>query len=65
MEKQVKKGTHANYDIQLTITTKEFEDAKLIILKEFQKDYEAPGFRKGAAPLEMVEKNVQPEYVAI
>ena len=65
MEKQVKKGTHANYDIQLTITTKEFEDAKLIILKEFQKDYEAPGFRKGSAPLDMVESNIKPEYISI
>lgn len=33
------------------------------MLKEFQKDYEAPGFRKGAAPLDMVEKNVKPEYI--
>ena len=65
MEKKVKKWAHANYDIQLTITAKEFEDAKLIILKEFQKDYEAPGFRKWSAPLDMVEKNVKPEYISI
>ncbi len=65
MEKQIKKWAHANYDIQLTITEKEFEDAKLIILKEFQKDYEAPGFRKGWAPLDMVEKNIKPEYISI
>ncbi|HBB03705.1 TPA: hypothetical protein DCZ39_02245 [Patescibacteria group bacterium] len=49
--------------MQITITTKEFEDAKLIMLKEFQKDYEVPGFRKGSAPLDMVEKNINPEYV--
>jgi hypothetical protein len=42
MEKKVTKGAHANYDIQLTISNKEYEDAKLIMLKEFQKDYEAP-----------------------
>ena len=65
MEKQVKKWAHANYEIQLTITAKEFEDAKLIMLKEFQKDYEAPGFRKGSAPLDMVEKNIKPEYIDI
>ncbi len=65
MEKKVKKGTHANYEIQLTISSKEFEDAKLIMLKEFQKDYEAPGFRKWAAPLDMVEKNVKPEYISM
>jgi trigger factor len=65
MEKTVKKWAHANYDIQLIITAKEYEDAKLIMLKEFQKDYEAPGFRKGAAPLDMVEKNIKPEYISI
>ena len=65
MEKKVKKWAHANYDIQLTITPKEYEDAKLIMLKEFQKDYEAPGFRKGSVPLDMVEKNVKPEYISI
>ncbi len=65
MEKKVKKWTHANYEIQLTITPKEYEDAKLVILKEFQKEYEAPGFRKGAVPLDMVEKNVKPEYIEI
>ena len=35
------------------------------MLKEFQKDYEAPGFRKGSAPLDMVEKNIKPEYIDI
>lgn len=65
MEKKVQKWTHANYDIQLTITPKEYEDAKLIMLKEFQKDYEAPGFRKWSAPLDMVEKNIKPEYISI
>jgi len=65
MEKKVNKWTHANYEIQLIINDKEYEDAKLIILKEFQKDYEAPWFRKGSAPLDMVEKNVKPEYVSI
>lgn len=65
MEKLVKKWAHANYDIQLTIPAKEFENAKLIMVKEFQKDYEAPGFRKGSAPLDMVEKNIKPEYISI
>lgn len=65
MEKKVKKWAHANYEIQLNITEKEYEDAKLLILKEFQKDYETPGFRKGSAPLDMVEKNIKPEYISI
>jgi len=65
MEKKVKKGAHANYEIQLIITQKEHDEAKQAILKEFQKDYEAPGFRKGSAPLDMVEKNIKPEYITI
>jgi len=65
MEKSVKKWARANYDIQLIITEKEYEDAKSIMLKEFQKDYEAPGFRKWSAPLDMVEKNIKPEYISI
>lgn len=65
MEKKVTKGSHANYDIQFIISNKEYEDAKLIMLQEFQKDYEAPGFRKWAAPLDMVEKNIKPEYLTI
>lgn len=65
MEKKVKKGTHANYEIQLIIEQKEYDDAKQIIIKEFQKDYETPGFRKGTAPLDMVEKNIKPEYIDI
>lgn len=65
MEKSVKKWTHANYDIQLIISEKEYEDAKTNILKKFQKDYEAPGFRKGSAPIAMVEKNIKPEMVSI
>lgn len=65
MEKQVKKWAHANYDIQLTISEQEFEDAKITMIKEFQKDYEAPGFRKWSAPLDMVEKNIKPEYVSV
>lgn len=65
MEKKVKKGAHANYEIQLIITQKEQDEAKQLILKEFQKDYEAPGFRKGSAPLDIVEKNIKPEYVTV
>lgn len=65
MEKSVKKWTHANYNIQLIISEKEYDEAKKNILKEFQKDYETPWFRKGAAPIDMVEKNVKPEMVSI
>ena len=63
MEKKFKKGPHANYEIEITISSTEQEEAKATILKHFQKDFEMAGFRKGMAPLETVEKNTKPEYI--
>ncbi|MCX6823299.1 MAG: trigger factor [candidate division SR1 bacterium] len=63
MEKKFKKGPHANYEIEITISSAEQEEAKATILKHFQKDFEMPGFRKGMAPLDAVEKNTKPEYI--
>ena len=63
MEKKFKKGPHANYEIEITISSAEQEEAKATILKHFQKDFEMAGFRKGMAPLETVEKNTKPEYI--
>ena len=65
MEKKFKKGPHANYEIELTITTAEQDEAKETILKHFQKDFEMAGFRKGMAPLDAVEKNTKPEYLTM
>ena len=63
MEKKFKKGPHANYEIEITISQAEQEEAKATILKHFQKDFEMAGFRKWMAPLETVEKNTKPEYI--
>ncbi len=63
MKKELKKWAHANYEITLTVTPEEQDKAKELIIKEFQKEYEAPGFRKGFAPLDVVEKNIKPEHV--
>ncbi len=65
MEKTFKKGDHANYDITLTFSTAEQDEAKENMLKQFQKDFEMAGFRKGFAPLDVVEKNTKPEYLAM
>ena len=46
MEKKFKKGPHANYEIEITISQAEQEEAKATILKHFQKDFEMAGFRK-------------------
>lgn len=63
MEKKFKKWSNANYEIEITITSSEQSDAKAIILKHFQKDFEMAGFRKGMAPLDIVEKNTKAEYL--
>ena len=65
MEKKIKKHDQANYEIQLTITAAEQDAAKATMLKHFQKDFEMAGFRKGAAPLEIVEQNTKPEYLTM
>jgi trigger factor len=65
MEKKIKKHDQANYEIQLIITAAEQEAAKDTMLKHFQKDFEMPGFRKGAAPLDIVEKNTKAEYLTM
>jgi FKBP-type peptidyl-prolyl cis-trans isomerase (trigger factor) len=46
MEKKIKKGNQANYEIELIVTGAEQEEAKQLMLKQFQKDFEMTGFRK-------------------
>lgn len=65
MEKKFKKWPHANYEIEITVTQAEQDEAKATILKHFQKDFEMAGFRKGMAPLDAVEKNTKPEYLTM
>ena len=65
MEKKIKKGDQANYEIQLIISSEEEKEAKDVMLKHFQKDFEMAGFRKGFAPLDVVEQNTKPEYLAM
>jgi FKBP-type peptidyl-prolyl cis-trans isomerase (trigger factor) len=65
MEKKFKKGNEANYEIELTITAAEQDEAKALLLKHFQKDFEMAGFRKGQAPIDVVEKNTKPEYLTM
>ena len=65
MQKKLTKGKESNYEIVLSVTEADNEKAKAHILKEFQKDLALPGFRKGFAPMNMVEENIKPEYLAI
>ena len=41
------------------------EKHKEAVLKNFQKDVNVPGFRKGHVPLDMVEQKISPEYITI
>ncbi len=63
MEKKFKKWHHANYEIEIIVSKTEENEAKDLILKHFQKDFEMAGFRKWQAPLDIVEKNTKPEYI--
>ncbi|MFA5747500.1 MAG: trigger factor [Candidatus Absconditabacterales bacterium] len=65
MEKKITKSNQSNYEIEIVVTPEEKETAKLKILKDFQKNLELPGFRKGFVPLDAVEKNVQAEYITV
>ena len=47
--------------INLTIDKKEFEDTYRNILSEFRKESDIKGFRKGKAPIKIIEKKYGPE----
>lgn len=65
MEKKLKAGSPSHYEIEITITAAEEAHEREHVLAEFQKDVEVQGFRKGHVPLDLVEKNVKPEYITI
>jgi len=65
MKTSLKKGTGAFYDIELILEAKDQDAAKAGVLKDFQKDLQLPGFRKGMVPMHLVEENVKPEYMTM
>ncbi len=62
MKTSLKKGAGAFYDIELILEAKDQDGAKAHVLKDFQKDLQLPGFRKGFVPMHLVEENIKPEY---
>ena len=62
MKTSLKKGSGSFYDIELILEAKDQDSAKANVLKEFQKDLQLPGFRKGFVPMHLVEENIKPEY---
>ncbi|UFX83458.1 trigger factor [Candidatus Absconditicoccus praedator] len=63
MKYELTKGNNSNYEISITIPNEDSSKYKEKILKKIQQDMEVPGFRKGHAPLEMVEEKANPEYI--
>jgi trigger factor len=63
MQKNIIQWPASNYEIQLTVTSTELEKAKTQAIKQFQKDMELPWFRKWFVPINIVEKNINPEYL--
>lgn len=63
MQKEITKWPASNYEIQLTVTSIELDKAKTQAIKQFQKDMELPWFRKWFVPINVVEKNINPEYL--
>ena len=65
MQKKLTKGSASSYDIELVVNAQDYAKAREKILKEFQKDLNLPGFRKGFVPMHLVEENIKPEYLAM
>jgi FKBP-type peptidyl-prolyl cis-trans isomerase (trigger factor) len=65
MQKKVKKGTGSFYDIELVITADDYAKGREKTLKDYQKDLTLPGFRKGFVPINLVEENIQTEYLTL
>jgi FKBP-type peptidyl-prolyl cis-trans isomerase (trigger factor) len=57
LKKQSNKLFTLNLDIKLIDIKKEYQEH----LKNFQNNFETKGFRKGKAPLDVVEQNISPE----
>jgi len=57
LKKQDNKVFTLNLEIKVADIKEEYQEH----LKKFQAEYEAKGFRKGKAPLEVVEQNINPE----
>lgn len=63
MEKKVIEWNNSNIEVQLSISPEDYKKLKESALKEFAKDIEVAWYRKGKAPVEEVEKKVNPQYL--
>ncbi len=62
MKHTLKKWKASNYEVEIVFTNDDKSKEKDHVLLTFQRDMEKPGYRKGHVPLDIVEKNVDPQY---
>ena len=62
MKHTLKKWKASNYEVEIIFTNDDKSKEKEHVLLTFQRDMEKPGYRKGHVPLDIVEKNVDPQY---
>lgn len=60
---QLTKNPDKSFIIELTLKKKEIKKEYDHVLSHFQAEFEQKGFRKGKAPLDVVEKNISPQAV--
>ncbi len=65
MKYSLEKGNKSNYEIQVALDDALMASLKEKVLKTFQKDIKAPGFRQGHVPLDMVETQIRPGYLQV
>ena len=51
--------------LTITLTDKELADAKSVALKKLARDMKVPGFRKGKVPVEVAQKHVDQQKLAL
>ncbi len=63
METKLTKQENSNYLIEFTFTDAEKKKSRDEMIKHFGKDVKVPWFRKGSVPANLVEEQINPEYV--
>lgn len=63
MAYKLTKWEQSNYNIEITFSEADKAHEKEHVLRHFQADMDLKWFRKGHAPMDLVEKNVQPAYL--
>lgn len=65
MEKKLNKGNQSNYEIVVISNQEEQQRFKDKMLRRFGADMKIAGFRKGHIPLNIIEKNIEPQYIKV